>query len=299
MATTEKRRRRPAWTSLAVGGVVANRTRRDLSVIPRYNFDRKDLHRVDVRFSRRFSLNGRFSIDPQRVYLAGMSGGVRVAMAIALAGNNIAGVIASSAVRSVAFSRTAGIAAQKDESFVFEGFEDYVAPYAPRDMALHTHDYTTAEDLLCQRFYMSKDGPVNIDLYNFRIWPLLAHLQLMQGNTARADQVLQSVIAWIDAEDKYGPVFNLRTRAQALMMLGRREEALRDLAASFAVDHDIVQWWYAIERDPLWNDVRETAEFRALAAGARRVVDRERAAVEELRRQGRIPRRPSVSAPAR
>ena len=193
--------------------------------------------------------------------------------------------------------RTAGIAAQKDESFVFEGFEDYVAPYAPRDMALHTHDYTTAEDLLCQRFYMSKDGPVNIDLYNFRIWPLLAHLQLMQGNTARADQVLQSVIAWIDAEDKYGPVFNLRTRAQALMMLGRREEALRDLAASFAVDHDIVQWWYAIERDPLWNDVRETAEFRALAAGARRVVDRERAAVEELRRQGTIPRRPATQQP--
>jgi len=144
---------------------------------------------------------------------------------------------------------------------------------------------------------MSKDGPVNIDLYNFRIWPLLAHLQLMQGNTARADQVLQSVIAWIDADDKYGPVFNLRTRAQALMMLGRREEALRDLAASFAVDHDIVQWWYAIERDPLWNDVRETAEFRALAADARRVVARERAAVDELRRQGKIPYRPATQHP--
>ena len=39
----------------------------------------------------------RFSIDPQRVYLAGMSGGARVAMGIALAKNNIAGVIASSA----------------------------------------------------------------------------------------------------------------------------------------------------------------------------------------------------------
>ena len=39
----------------------------------------------------------RFSIDPRRVYLTGMSGGARVAMGIALAGNNIAGVIASSA----------------------------------------------------------------------------------------------------------------------------------------------------------------------------------------------------------
>jgi pimeloyl-ACP methyl ester carboxylesterase len=39
----------------------------------------------------------RFSIDPQRMYLAGMSGGARVAMGIALAKNNVAGVIASSA----------------------------------------------------------------------------------------------------------------------------------------------------------------------------------------------------------
>jgi predicted esterase len=39
----------------------------------------------------------RFSIDPNRVYLTGMSGGARVATGIALAGNGIAGVIASSA----------------------------------------------------------------------------------------------------------------------------------------------------------------------------------------------------------
>src|SRR5262245_19296670 len=39
----------------------------------------------------------RFPIDPQRVYLTGMSGGARVALTLALAGNNIAGVIASSA----------------------------------------------------------------------------------------------------------------------------------------------------------------------------------------------------------
>jgi len=39
----------------------------------------------------------RFAIDPQRVYLTGMSGGARVALGIALGGNNIAGVIASSA----------------------------------------------------------------------------------------------------------------------------------------------------------------------------------------------------------
>jgi predicted esterase len=39
----------------------------------------------------------RFSVDPERLYLTGLSGGARVAMGIALSGNRIAGVIASSA----------------------------------------------------------------------------------------------------------------------------------------------------------------------------------------------------------
>jgi hypothetical protein len=43
----------------------------------------------------------------------------------------------------------------------------------------------------------------------------------------------------------------------------RREEALRELAASFAIDHDHVEWWYVIERDPVYDEVRETAEFRS------------------------------------
>jgi len=42
-------------------------------------------------------VSGRLAVDPKRVYLAGMSGGARVALAIALASKEIAGVIASSA----------------------------------------------------------------------------------------------------------------------------------------------------------------------------------------------------------
>lgn len=42
-------------------------------------------------------VSGRFSIDLRRLYLTGMSGGARVALRIALANDNVAGVIASSA----------------------------------------------------------------------------------------------------------------------------------------------------------------------------------------------------------
>jgi hypothetical protein len=48
---------------LGVGGVVANRLRADLSIIPRNDFDKKDLHRVDLRFYRSFKL-GRTSLQP-------------------------------------------------------------------------------------------------------------------------------------------------------------------------------------------------------------------------------------------
>jgi predicted Zn-dependent protease len=169
-------------------------------------------------------------------------------------------------------------------------------------MALRTHDYASAEDLFCKRYNACKDrrdaqipDVDDVGLGNFRVWPLLAHLQLVQGNVVWAKEILEELIAWIDAEDKYGPVFNLRTRAQALMLLGRRDEALRSLAAAYTVDHDHAEWWYTIERDPVYDQVRETAEFRALAADARRHAARERAAVEELRRQGKIPRRPATS----
>ena len=49
---------------LGTGGVVANRTRADRSLIPRNNFNRKDLHRVDMRFYPQISLGGNRSIEP-------------------------------------------------------------------------------------------------------------------------------------------------------------------------------------------------------------------------------------------
>lgn len=47
-----------------VGGTVAARTRADGSVIPRNSFQRKALHRVDLRFYRSFKLGGRTSLQP-------------------------------------------------------------------------------------------------------------------------------------------------------------------------------------------------------------------------------------------
>ncbi len=68
-------------------------------IVAASNNSRNGPHAVSAAAAQAMSadVGRRFSIDPQRVYLTGMSGGARVATGIALAGNNIAGVIASSA----------------------------------------------------------------------------------------------------------------------------------------------------------------------------------------------------------
>jgi len=68
-------------------------------IVAASNNSRNGPHAVSAAAAQAMSVDvsRRFSIDPQRVYLTGMSGGARVALTLALSGNNIAGVIASSA----------------------------------------------------------------------------------------------------------------------------------------------------------------------------------------------------------
>ena len=68
-------------------------------IVAASNNSRNGPHAVSMAAAQAMmtDVSRRFSIDPQRVYLAGMSGGARVAMGIALTNHNVAGVIASSA----------------------------------------------------------------------------------------------------------------------------------------------------------------------------------------------------------
>jgi predicted esterase len=66
-------------------------------------------------------LSQRFSINPQRVYATGMSGGARVAMELALANTSVAGVIASSA----GFPDSQARASVKFAVFATAGTDDF------------------------------------------------------------------------------------------------------------------------------------------------------------------------------
>ena len=192
--------------------------------------------------------------------------------------------------------RAAAQAAATDAGFIFGFHESWGSAEALRDAALRTRDFAAAERLLTARYNLSLEGPDHVTVRNYRSLVLLAHLQLAQGRRDRARQMLETVTTWIDADRRFGKPYMLRTRAEAQLLLDRPEQALRDLAASFQIDHDHMRWWYVLRLNPAWNPLRNDPRFRALDADAQAFVARERAKLEALRQRGEVPRRPAAAA---
>jgi predicted Zn-dependent protease len=194
--------------------------------------------------------------------------------------------------------KSAGEAAKGPRAFEFGFNESWGFGEALRDYALRTGDYAVPTRLLRERFDLHPEDPASVRFGNYRAAVLLAHLEQAQGRTARAADLLHAVIRWVDSDIESPPVYKRRTRAQALMLLGEQERALVDLGASFRDDRDYTQWWYTLDRDPVWEPLRADARFRALAAEVRAYAARERAAIDELRRRGEIPDRATGDATA-
>jgi TolB-like protein/DNA-binding winged helix-turn-helix (wHTH) protein len=192
--------------------------------------------------------------------------------------------------------RTAGEAAMTRWGFEF-GFNDsWGSMQALRDYALRSRDFDRPVTLLRERYHLPAEGPVQVSTGNFRAAVHLAHLEFAQGHRARAEETLRAVIRWIDADTNPHPVYKRRSRAQALMMLGEADQAFTDLSASFRDDHDYMQWWYTLDRDPVWDPIRSDSRFQVLATEVRAYAARERDAVEALRREGTIPPRRTSTA---
>jgi len=205
----------------------------------------------------------------------------------------VSGVTAAVVLALFAGETTAaGAAAMHEQSFAFGMYESWLNDAALRDAALQSGQFDEAERFLRRRYTMPEGEP-SIALGNFRPYVTLAHLELARGNAAEARSLLEAVIHWIDANPKFGTVFALRTRAEAEMLLGRREEALSDLREAFLKDNDHVQWWYTLRRNPIWDGVRDDPVFAVIQADVNAFLARERAALEAMRERGEVPRRPS------
>jgi predicted Zn-dependent protease len=192
--------------------------------------------------------------------------------------------------------RAAGEAAMAAESFEFGFNESWLVPEALRDYALRTNDHERPRRVLAGHYDLALEGPVVIRFSNYRAAIPFAHIERLRGRDDRAREILRAVVRHVDSETNTPPVYKRRSRALALMLLGEQERALADLGASFREDRDHTQWWYALERDPVWNAVRDDPRFEALAAEVRAHAARDREAVQALRVRGEIPRRPAAAA---
>ena len=187
--------------------------------------------------------------------------------------------------------RRAGTEAYLPPAWSFGLFESWGAPEALHDFALRSGDIDRAVKFL-QHEYSLQPGPsLHIGLDNFREAAMLADLLDVQSRHTEANRLRAVAAAWNDAnEANYGSLYAKRLRARLWLLAGQRDAALQELAASFR-SGDYVQWWYALERDPAWVPVHGDPRFRAIDAQVREYVAKQRAAVDELRRRGEIPRR--------
>jgi DNA-binding winged helix-turn-helix (wHTH) protein len=151
-----------------------------------------------------------------------------------------------------------------------------LAAEAVRDLALHTGDFPRAI-----RFIDSGclDGTAST--------VPLAHLLQANGQHAESGKLLDDLLSC-------GP---RRVRAAALALQGHRDAAVAELAEAFE-SGERADWWYTIERDPLWDPLRADARFKAIAAAARTHAAAQRALLDEMRRKGEVPYR-SRGLPAR
>ena len=74
------------------------------------------------------------------------------------------------------------------------------------------------------------------------------------------------------------------------------ERALTELAASQKMGR-FAGWWYTAELDPVYSRLRRDPRFQRLAAQAREHSQQQRALLDEMRRNGEVPRREDGVAP--
>src|ERR1700686_5351738 len=166
---------------------------------------------------------------------------------------------------------------------------------ALRDYALKTGELSRAIAFIKLKYYLGDAPADHLDVCNFRA---AVYLSQLLASAAQADQALalrRAASSWNDANEAKYLADSHRVRSGVLLLDGKQDAALAELAESFRLGF-YGHWWYTIDYDPLWLPLHGDARFRAIAADVRRYVDAQRSELEALRRQGAVPRRADQTA---
>ncbi len=194
--------------------------------------------------------------------------------------------------------RAAGLAGFDKTVWEYNSDEDWGAPDALRDYALKAHELDRTIEFMRDKYNLRDEVSGKLKLDNFRAAVFLSQLLAASGQEQEALDMRRTAAAWNDAnEAKLGTVYALRLRASILMLDGKQDAALIELADSFR-KADYENWWYTLTLDPIWVPVHEDPRFRAISADVQRYIAVQREQLEALRRDGQVPRRGNLE-PAR
>jgi TolB-like protein/DNA-binding winged helix-turn-helix (wHTH) protein/Tfp pilus assembly protein PilF len=213
-----------------------------------------------------------------------------------VAGSSAAGLAPFQVFQYLGDWRAAGKAVYDVPERLRAGYDDWLAGEAVRDFALHTGDVPRAIRFI-ESGGLGYAEPLKLDDNTMFVAVPLAHLLQANGRRAESKKLLDETFAWVNSkrdarrEDFLGWPYR-RVRADALALQGQRAAAIAALAEALRLG-EREDWWYTIERDPLWKPMRSDPRFQAIAAEARAHAAAQRALLEEMRRKGEVPYRPS------
>ena len=193
--------------------------------------------------------------------------------------------------------RRAGLSAYDEEGWTRD--DDYCEIWqsaALRDYALKTGELNRAIAFIKSKYYFVDAPAKHLEVCNYHAAVHLSQLLTAAGQAEQAVALRRAASSWNDANEAKYLGGSHRLRAGVLLLDGKQDEALAELAESFRSGF-YAQWWYTIDYDPLWLPLHEDARFQAVATDVRRYVDAQRSQLEALREHGDVPRRADPAAP--
>jgi len=194
--------------------------------------------------------------------------------------------------------RRAGLAAYDEAGWTNDDdlCQNWLAGEAIRDYAMKTGELSRAIAFIRLKYYLGDAPAAHLDPCSFRAAVYLSQLMAAAGQGAQALALRRAASSWLDANATRYFTGAGRLRALVLLLDGKQDAALTELADSVR-SGIFANWWYTMNYDPLWLPLHGDPRFQAIAADVRRYVDVQRSELEELRRHGDVPRRGAPIVP--
>jgi hypothetical protein len=182
--------------------------------------------------------------------------------------------------------RTAGELAYARPRGQLQDENELLAIFAIREYALRTGGFDRAIEYLYQTYDLRVGHEMDAE-NNLFVGVSLALLLQKKGDKAAAHTLLNEMAK------KCERAATDRLCAIGHVLAGEREAALDSLRKLSKSQGYLLYWWYLIDRDPIWADIRSDPRFQAIASSLRDRAARQRVLLEQMRTNGEVPPRSS------